>query len=126
MLAWIDKFLFWKKERSQVWRFVGTVTGETRVVRDGQRVTGATYVEAYTLLESEDGRFRKVKISGHAAPGGRSPHAVLVKANVEAWLHGGPLPQAVKIREPEPPRKKADLVVFRGGKKDAGSQEDAR
>ena len=78
----------------------------------GNRVPGALWRGYWILSENGFGR-RKVKRTGDP---GWSPHAQKARAEVEAWLAGGPLPELWDVPEPE---RKAELILFPGGKDDA-------
>lgn len=105
-MGWFEKFMArWR------WSYVGTVDGYTRVVsEETKEPTGIEYRGYWVLSERGDGK-RKVRLGGDP---GESAYARNQRALVEAWKHGGPLPSLHD--SPAPPKSKAKLIVFQGGK----------
>lgn len=95
-------------------RFVGMVEAETCVLdNDGRKVPGSTRQGYWVLTEMTNGRKRRAKSVGDA---GQSPYAVQRRAQVSAWLAGGPLPPLSGDAMSAPSSPPAKLIVFPGGK----------
>lgn len=88
------------------WRFVGIAEGRT-VWKDYGNLPDYTY---WHLYERGDGKRRFVRTGNKDM----SSAARFMEAKVMAWKNGGPRPEVV--HGAEPPKPKAKLVAFPGGK----------
>ena len=69
--------------------YIGTVIAESFIVNDeGERIPGRHYQGRYILYNSWLG-FRRYKLVGNP---GHSAYADDIRAKVEAWKKGGPIP----------------------------------
>lgn len=93
--------------QKKTWNYVGTVEAYSVVVdENGKEIPGGHRKGYWILSERGDGQ-RRVKRIGEP---GYSALANSKRAEVEAWLAGGPLPELHNQ-----PKRTADLKVFPGG-----------
>ncbi|WP_273773204.1 hypothetical protein [Brucella intermedia] len=110
-MDWLRKFI----NRRRL-KYVGTVEGVTQFVdSDGKVKAGGTDVSHWLLYESETGRRRCQRLGTQEAMW-MSASAKKQKADVEAWLRGGPLPPKIQTPPPEIPIDRPELIAFSGGK----------
>lgn len=110
-MKWLDAL-----KARYVWRFVGTVEGVTRIVRDdGSCKPGGDNRCYWNLYERGDGSRKFTRIGDNLG----SPASNYKEAQVRAWVKGGPMPsfEITGTKPPATPKKdKAKLISFPGGK----------
>ena len=100
---------FGPKRERPTWQYVGRFEGHV-ANEDGESPNVCYYI----LSQRGDER-KAEKVDG--LRGASSRHSVWAKAEVESWLAGGPLPEGMDEKTPEPEvNPKAQLIVFPGGK----------
>lgn len=96
------------------WEYIGTVRGNCRWIMGGKD-SGIIESVFWSLYVRGDGK-RRFKVVGDPEWAG-SAHVKEMQALVKVWKSGGPIPPLDRAaHQATPPKPKAKLISFPGGK----------